>query len=472
MRLFTNGKNVSVDLARQMQMMMESVHDVLGKAWAAAGSRLARNAGLLMVGQYSAAGLNLLTNVLMARWLGAESYGTVALVLTYPTLLWSFVTAKSVAVTTRYVARFRVQNEGEKIKAMVKLGAVLDVGASLVVVGLVAVTGPWVSVHVYRESGLTWLMVAYASSFPAFALVGTGWAVLSSWEGFCWLGGFEVLGSLAKLCLLAGALMGGLGVVGVVLALGLAQAMTGVVMIVAASCLLAREGHGGWWRASLAPLSPALKREVAGLFGWSYLLVSLSGLVGQIPVMALGSVRDPAEAGFFRLATTLATAGAYPESALGKVVYPLLSQRWGIRGSAGVRPSLRRWTCWGGISIGGLLLGAALLLPVLVPAVFGAAYAPMVPGGQMIMVAAAVSGMFFWLSPLYYAAKKLDAWTKGYFLYALAIAGLGWFVARAWGFVGMAALVAVSKVAFTLLMLNLARVWGFWDEGRRLSRAG
>jgi O-antigen/teichoic acid export membrane protein len=96
----------------------------------------------------------------------------------------------------------------------------------------------------------------------------------------------------------------------------------------------------------------------------------------------------------------------------------------------------------------------------------------MVPGGQMMMVAAAVSGMFFWLSPLYYAAKKIDAWTKGYFLYALAIAGLGWFVARAWGFVGMAGVVAVSKVAFTLLMLNLARVRGFWDEGRRLSRAG
>ncbi|MDT7892927.1 MAG: hypothetical protein RRA51_01300, partial [Armatimonadota bacterium] len=62
--------------------------------------RLAEGASLLAISQYVAAALNIATNILMARLLGPTDFGLVALAIAYPTMLWSFVSVKSISVIT------------------------------------------------------------------------------------------------------------------------------------------------------------------------------------------------------------------------------------------------------------------------------------------------------------------------------------------------------------------------------------
>jgi O-antigen/teichoic acid export membrane protein len=84
----------------------------------------------------------------------------------------------------------------------------------------------------------------------------------------------------------------------------------------------------------------------------------------------------------------------------------------------------------------------------------------MVTGTQIMMVGAAVSAVFFWLSSFYYASGRIALWTKAYGLYTVLIIGLGWIFIQQWGFVGFTMLITLGKILFTLLMGGLIIAWG------------
>jgi O-antigen/teichoic acid export membrane protein len=420
--------------------------------------RLAEGASLLAISQHVGAALNMVTNILIARLLGPTDYGLVALAVAYPTMLYSFVSIKSVSVTTRYVAAFRAKKETEKLEAIVKLGYGLDFYVSLMALTLVAISSWWVSERFYRQPYLAWLMVVYAGSFPLFSLTGNSWAVLSSWGRFRLLAIFEVLHPFLKLCLTVGFIVAGFGVSGVVIGMGLAQASIGLIMMIATTDLLLCEGLGTWWKASLKPVV-SLKRELMGFFGWNYFLVTLSGLVVQLPVMLLGRLRGPEEAGFYRIALSIGTVGSYLETSLGRVTYPTLSAWWSSEGEERIVRTLKGWTLKVGLPISATIVLVTILFPWLLPLLFGHDYRPAVPGVQVIMLGIAISATFFWLNSFYYASKRINLWASGYALYTILVIGLGWFVIKQWGFFGLSCLMTVGKFLFTFSMFVLLP-WG------------
>ncbi|GBD00048.1 hypothetical protein HRbin17_02582 [bacterium HR17] len=428
--------------------------------------RLTVGAGHLIAAQYVAAALNILTNIMMARFLGPTDYGLTALVVAFPTILWSFVGIKSVSVITRYVAGFRATSDLERLKDVVKLGYILDIGLSLLALTLVAVSAWWVAGHFYGRSSLAWLMVAYAASFPFFSFSGGSYAVLSSWEHWRLLAVFEILYPLIKLCLVAGFILLGWGVTGAVVGMAVAQAVIGITMVITATYLLLQDGIGPWWRASWGAMDE-IKDELVKFFGWNYLLVTLSGLVSQIPLMLLGGLRGPEEAGFYRLAMNITTVASYAKSSLGRVTYPILSARW----AAGDRNmnfvSLNRWTLRAGVPLCMVFVLSTPLLPFLIPLLFGNAFRPAVLPTQIMMVGQVVSALFFWLNPFYFASGRIGTWVKGYSLYTAAIILAGTFAASHWGVVGLALLVASAEVTFSAGMLALVPRYQTHQGGHR-----
>lgn len=416
--------------------------------------RLALGAGYLTAGQYAAAALNILTNIVMARLLGPTDYGFTSLVVAFPTILWSFVGIKSVSVITRYVAGFRATGEPERLKGVVKLGYALDIGISLVTLILVAMGAWWVASHFYRRPDLAWLMVAYAASFPLFSLTGGSWAVLSSWERWQLLAVLEVLHPLMKLCLVTGLILLGWGVAGAVIGMAIAQAAIGITMLVTATYLLIWNGVGPWWRASWGTMDE-IKGELMKFFGWNYLLVTLSGLVSQIPLMLLGRFRGPEEAGFYRLAVSITTVASYAKSSLGRVTYPIFSARWAAGNRDTIFVSLKRWTLRAGVPLGVALILFAPLLSLLIPLLFGTAFRPAILPAQIMILGQGISAPFFWLNSFYYASGRIGTWVKGYALYTAAIILAGAFLASRWGVTGFALLVAFVEVTFSVGMLAL-----------------
>ncbi len=432
------------------------------KRFSGAHNSLARSAGILAASQYVGAAIGFLTNILAARALGPVEFGSVAIILTYPTLLWSFLSFKPVTVTIRYISGLRAAGQRLELVSICKVGYTLDLLTSSAVSILILTTSWWVAVHIYKLPDVSWLIVIYGVSLPFFSLIGTSHAILSSWHYFNWLSFFQIMEKLITLFLVVGFLSFGLGIPGMIIAIAIGYSISGIIMLIAATRLLYLDGYGFWWKGSFAGIA-SLRKELTSFFGWNYLFVTLVGVVGQVPLMLLGRIRGPEEAGFYRLATSLTTAGSYLEGSLGRVVYPTLAARWTKGERDSIKNSLQRWTLRAGLPIGILLLAAIPFFPVFLPMMFGPSYSSMVSGAQIMMVGTAVGAMFFWLNSFYYASGGISNWTKVYAIYAALVIGLGWFCIQRWGFTGLAAVIAIGKVLFTLFMVILSmvlrRIW-------------
>ena len=413
---------------------------------------LAEGAVFLAGSQYTAAAVGLLTSVITARLLGPKDFGLVAVVMSYPLLLGSMLALKSGTVTTRYIARFRAERQAEMLGAICKLGYALDFAVSLGAALLAAATAWWVAANFFHTPEIAWLMIAFAASFPIWSLAGTSYAILSSFERFRWVALLQLLDQVIGSVLVIGLLLGGFGVTGAVLGAALGNVLIALIATCLASIVLRREHLPAWWRGSFKDVRP-LRKEISGLFGWNYLVVTGNGLVSQLPLMFLAHFRGPEAAGFYRLAVSIVTVGSYPETSMGRVVYPALSARWNTESPARVLAALKRWTTNAGLPVCVFVLLSLLFFPILIPLIFGAQYAPMVRGAQIMMAGAAVSALFFWLNSIYYASANLNIWTLGCAVQTIIVIGLAWFVASYWGFAGIALLTAVAKAGFTLAML-------------------
>jgi O-antigen/teichoic acid export membrane protein len=414
---------------------------------------------LLIGSQYVAACLGFLTSIVAARALGPTDYGVAVLVMTYPTLLWSIVDTKSSSVITRYIASFRATGRKEELRSICKLGYGVDLLISIVAFALVSATSWWATRFMPDTPHLVWLMIVYAASFPFSSLAGTSWAVLSSWQRFRWLAGFQILDKGITFVVVMALLLVGLGAPAIVLGSAVGHITQGLVVVAAAAYVLYRDEIGPWWKASLGDVAP-LRKELSAFFGWSYLIVTFSGLIGQVPVLLLGHLRDPRQAGFYRLATNFTIVGSYLETSLGRIAYPIISARWSMGDRENLKNTLKRWTLWGGIPVGFGVLLTIVFIPILIPVVFGTAYSPMVVGAQVMMVGTAVSAASFLLTQFYFASGRIDLWTKAYGLYTALVIGLGAYCIQRWGFVGLANVVGLGKVLFTaLLVVIFVTVW-------------
>jgi O-antigen/teichoic acid export membrane protein len=418
---------------------------------------LVASGALMAASQYASVGIGFLTAVVASRLLGAASYGTAALVLSFPSLLWSFVSVKPGTVVTRYLARFRAEGRADEIAGVCRMAFGIDVAASVVTLALCAALSGWVAARVYRLPGIGGLMLLYGVSFLFLSFAGTSRAVLGTWRHFRAWAALELLDRVLTLGLTVGLLWYRPTVASFVIATSVAQAVTGTAGLIATGVVLHRAGIRQWWRRRAVPLPPELRKEMFSFFGWNYLLVSLSGVIVQVPLIALGRFRGPGEAGYYRLALNLVTVGSYTEMALGRVYYPLLCEWWAAGARETIRRRLRGWTLRLGLPIAGALAVGTLLLPWLIPPVFGEEFRPAVPGVQVMMLGAVVGTAFFWQTPLFNAAGRFAVLTRVNTVYTAAVVGVILLVASPFGFVGVAAASAAGKVACTLVLLALTR---------------
>lgn len=414
------------------------------------------SAGVLASAQYLAGGIGFLTSVIVARLLGPEGYGAITLVLAYPTLVWSAMAVKSVMVLPRYLSSFRAARRLDDIASVCKLGYGLDFISATVALALVAGTARWIAYAIYQLPDRWWLMVAAAAAFPVASLSTTSASVLLAWGRFRRLAMLQSAGQVVSLLLVVAALLLGLGITGVVLSTALGSALTGVILTVGAARVLHADGVDQWWKARLRRVRPMLA-ELRASFGWSYVVVTMGAVITQFPVIVLGRLRGPEEAGLYRIASSIMTVGAQLEGSMGQVAYSDLSARWSHGEAHDVRASLRRWTVWPGLPAGASMALAIPVVPFVVALVFGREYVGIVPGAQMMLISVAIGSVFFWLNALYLARGDFGALALASTAHAILIVGLGWFAAAQWGFIGLAALAAAGRVFVTGLLLVKAR---------------
>jgi O-antigen/teichoic acid export membrane protein len=420
---------------------------------------LVPSAAILSSAQYVAAGVGFVTTLLAARWLGPEDFGLGAVIMAYPAAVSSLASIKTAAVTQRYVSSFRANHQHPELLAVCKLGFVVDLAVSTLAMGALVAVVLLVG-DPPGARGNSELIAIFALALPVGSVVGTSIVVLFAFERFGFVAMLQVMQKVFVLIGVVVALVIRADTAAFVVGTAAGLAATGLIYLAVASVLLKRAVGDYWWRTSWAPLH-GLGRELRSLFGWNFLGVTLAGAMTHVPVLILGAIRSPAEAGYFRLASSVAVTADAVEAAMSRVAYSTLAAS---QADADVRRVARLVVAWSrreallGLAA---VLAAMALLPAFVFVGLGRKYTGMIAGTELLLLGTAVSTSFFFVIPYLYSSGKIRKWVTAYGLYAgtalvasAVLAGRGGFLAVA-GVVGVG--LAVLNAAIGLPILRRAR---------------
>jgi O-antigen/teichoic acid export membrane protein len=417
------------------------------------------NTGPLVVSRYASAVLGLITTIAATRWLGVDGFGEASLAAAYPLLLWSITSVKSVSITTRYLSSFRASGDAAGLSAICRFGYLIDLIMATTAFAIVLLTGSLVATRVYRMPDIYGLMVLLAASFPLYSLGGTSEAILTTYSRFGALASLLIFENILRLALVLAAWGLGGSTTAFIGATAGSQVAAGVVGLWLASRSLSADVAGRWWQGGVrfAAIGP-LKQELRQFFGWNYALVTVSGFVDQLPAMVLGAYRGTSAVAFYRLSMSLMVTVGYVEASLRRAVYPSLLADWNAGGLVRLRADVGRMTRRIGLPAGTAIVAAAILVtPLAVSLMFGESYRPMIPGAQLMIAGVGISTALFWLHPYYFAAGRVVLWSRIYVVYGIVFLGAAWPVSDAWGFFGVAVLVAVGRTCLIAVEIALTR---------------
>jgi O-antigen/teichoic acid export membrane protein len=423
------------------------------------GRSFVSSAAILTLAQYVAAGVGFLTTLVTARWLGSEAFGAAAVIMAYPLAISAFTGVKTATVTQRYVSGFRSTNKHSDLLAVCKFGFVTDFAFALLAT-VVVVASVWFVGDFPGTDGDGSLVVIFALSVPLTSFLGTTIVVMLAFDRHELVAALQVLNKLAVLIAVFLALAIRAETAALVVGTAVGQAVSGLIYLASGSALLHRAVGTHWWRAPGTPLR-RFGRELRSLLGWSFLGVTLAGAMIQVPVLLLGAIRSPVEAGYFRLASTIAVTVDAVEAAMSRVAYSALASAEARNDVHRLHQLIVSWSRREArLGVAAVLLGMAAL-PVLTVVALGDEYTDMIAGAEALLLGTAVSTAFFFTMPYLYSTGRVRLWVMAYGAYALIALGAGSALAETSGFTGFAAVIggglALLNIVVGLPILRRAR---------------
>jgi O-antigen/teichoic acid export membrane protein len=415
--------------------------------------RFAKDTVGLTAASFAGAILGLAQGVIVARWLGPQMYGSAALVIGLPTLVYALLDTRAGDVLIRYLSQYHARQEFGQALAACRLGYVLDVGGAGLAWLAVAAVAPWAAMAIMRTPGASGLATVYAMSFIPFAVAGCSQAVLSTFGRFPMIAVIETAMSLIRATLVISTTALGWEIAGIVWSNAVANALTGLTYGAVASALLRQNWFGARWRAR-GPLPKAQRREILRTIGYNCLNVTLGTIPKQFDLVVLGYVRGPVETGYYKLAKSLSGAFGYLVSPLQTVTYPMLASVTG----PGQRPIDRqiRWLLlWVGFPLALAASLALAVVPALIIAIVGRSYIPAVRATQVLLIGSITWLAFFWVKPAYFALGRVAVWT-GISVSIVALSLLGFAIAiPLGGFIALAVWQACMHVLGHLVAVGI-----------------
>jgi O-antigen/teichoic acid export membrane protein len=395
-----------------------------------------RDVGVLTIANGVAVILSFMQGILVARWLGPELYGVAALVMSYPSLVYTFFDARSSEASVKYLSEFHARGEHDRVLAMCRLGYVIDAGIAAVAFVIVLLTAPWAARNIAHDSEMVSLIVVYAAALVPNALVGTASATLATLGHFSLIAKITTVTTFLRTAGVLGFVGIGWQISGVVWGNVIATAVSGLLY---GTCtwLLSRRVWGaspfqGSWQALRGR-----RREILGFLAYNDLGTLLGMIPKQLDIALLGYFRNSAEVGYYKLAKNLSGVVSYLVRPLQSVIYPQLALLRAEGNTQDFQDKVRRLALQVGFPLGVIVIVSTLFIPFLLPLLVGSTYRPAVLATQFLLAGAGVWLAFFWLRPLFLARGWIKEWTGCVALFAFCNL-VGWLViVPGHGFIGM-----------------------------------
>jgi O-antigen/teichoic acid export membrane protein len=396
----------------------------------------AREAGVQTAASGLVAVVIAVQGIMTARWLGPSAYGVVALVSAFPALILTFLSPDSQHATIRFLAARDAERDRVGAVAAYKVSFLADLVMSLATFGLLAAGAWWAEEHIVGVDGAAGLLLVAGLGVVVSAPTKTATSILVHARRFGVLSVAQVATAVIRSGLIAVLVVAGHGVAGAVWGSTIGLAVKNVVLTVIA----AAEAKGRWgipWRSARLSQHRGLRSEMIRYLVWTDLASLFKAIPSQLDVVVLGWLVGVREVGHYRLAKSVSILPYYIVSPLQSVIVPRLA-RIAAEGTRGLmKVALRRQAMLSAaLAVG--CVGGLVVMPLALQAAAGSGYGPTVTICRILVVAAAIPTVFYWLRPLYMATGQVRRWAVGEA--GSAAVGLLLYLpaTRWWGAIGMA----------------------------------
>ncbi|MGH7908774.1 MAG: lipopolysaccharide biosynthesis protein, partial [Thermodesulfobacteriota bacterium] len=179
--------------------------------------RLFQNASWLFGGKMLAGGFAAIQTVILARLLGVDNYGLLALIIAYVDVLNNFFDFRVWETATKYIGTFWTNREREKTLSMIKLSYIIDILSGILAFIIAILTAKIASSYLIHSPNAYTLVWIYSLSLLIDTANSTSDAILRVFDRFKRIAFVSSFISLFKLILVVLFLYFGMGINGVLL---------------------------------------------------------------------------------------------------------------------------------------------------------------------------------------------------------------------------------------------------------------
>ena len=298
------------------------------QAWAndASLKRRLTHVGQLLLGNYSGALLSLAAVALTARTLGAAEYGVLVLTIAFVRAVERLISFQSWQPIIKYAAPLSTQENGPELRALLKFGLLLDLGAAASG-WVVAIISALIASAWFNWDEQTTSLVLLYSTVLLFNITGLPTAVLRLAGRFGVFAYAQVVSACVRILLCGAASLAGSGLLTFGVIWMVTQILGAVIFQLTAFHVLRQQGMRGVLRTSLKGVT----RRFPGLWGFAVsanLSLTLRSSAHQLDTLLIGALAGPTAAALYYIAKQVGKLTLQVGAQVQAVVYPDVARLW------------------------------------------------------------------------------------------------------------------------------------------------
>jgi O-antigen/teichoic acid export membrane protein len=418
--------------------------------------RVLKNSGYLFSATGIAAVLSMLQSILAARLLGVTDFGILGTITVFTAVVNKFASFRMSELVIKYVGQYTEVGETRRAAAVFKAAGTIETITSIIAFGLIWLLAPLGARYIAKDASMTGWFVLYGLIVLANFMAESSTGLMQIFDRYRIIAGITVVQSGLTLGLVGLAYLRQGGLFEVVLAY-MAGKIVGALALAGAAIWEARSQWGqGWWRSPISLLREHT-RELAR-FAISTNISATINLVNKDgEVLWVSALSSPTQAGYYKLALSLANLVQLPVSPLPQATYPELSREVAGKRWDNVRLVLKQgsrmafvYTFSAGLFL--LIFGRPLIQIFYTPE-----FLPAYPALLILMAGMIFADTFYWNRIALLAMGHPDYPTKVNLIAAgLKVIGII-LIVPVYGYLGSAAL--LSGFYFFSVTLNIRKAW-------------
>jgi O-antigen/teichoic acid export membrane protein len=356
---------------------------------------IVKNAGYLFSATGITAAMNMVQSILAGRVLGPSTFGILAALFSFTTVVNMFASFRMNELVVRYVGHYQENDDPFRAAAVFKLAGLLEICSSLFAFLLVFLLSPLGARYFAHDASLVPWFRIYGIIVLANMIYESANGLLQIFDRFRVIAIIDVASTAVTLVLVVFAFFAKLELAAFVIAYMSGKILRSVAISISALVEAGRTWGSDWWRSPLKLLASEMRSLLT--FAVS---TNLSGTISLIAknseMLWVSAFLGTTEAGYYKTALSLAGIIQLPIAPLPKATFPALAREIARKQWDNVRVVLRQGSLLASAYSIPVTLGLVLLGKWVITFTYGPAYLPTYEPLIILLIGFTFVNVFYW----------------------------------------------------------------------------